>query len=278
VSNSVSVPASGLGRFFHDMREGARRQGNVVFALIFRQLKNKSSDGYGMLSLVGVILEPAIGVAATAAFWYTMRRQEIQGVNVLIFLTVSLTLFAIVRRSLSSIPRAVRSGRAFFAFPNVKPIDAIIAQFLLELILTIVGGALLLFLEWWFLDLAIDMSHFIATFLIFMLLVAAGFGISLFLGAYGTIYPFFATVLSMFSRVLVFVSAVIHPATELPAQAQVFLSYNPIAHAMEIARWYTLGIHPFEAASLQYVAAFAAISLFLGFIAYYPNRRRVLER
>ena len=45
MSHSEQLPTPGLSRFFYELREGARRQGNVVFALIFRELKSRSGPG-----------------------------------------------------------------------------------------------------------------------------------------------------------------------------------------------------------------------------------------
>ncbi|WP_373502108.1 ABC transporter permease [Aestuariivirga sp.] len=279
MSLSEQVPTRGLARFIYEVREGSRRQGNVIFALIFRELKSRSGqDGFGLLSLVGVMLEPAITVAAVALFWYLLKRQEIQGVHVILFLAVSMTPFAVIRRSLATIPRTIRTNRAFFAFPNVKPFDAVLARFLIEVVLTILGGGLLLFLIWWFLDLAIDISHFIQAMGIFMTLVGAGLGLSLFMGVYGILFPLLSKAISAFSRGLMFVSAVMHPASELPAEAQIVLAYNPLAHAMELLRFYTIGIKPFPAASFEYFGIFAASCLFMGFISYYANRHRMLEQ
>jgi capsular polysaccharide transport system permease protein len=261
------------------MNEGARRQGNVIFALIFRELKTKQGqDGYGILSLVGVLLEPAVGVMAMSAFWYILKRQEIKGVHVVLFLTISMTAFAIVRRSLSSIPKTVRTSRAFFAFPSVKPFDAILARFIIECVLTMCGGLLLLFLSWWFLDLTIRMDRFIEGMGIFGLLLGIGFGTSLLIGVYGTRFPFVFTVLSNVSRALLFLSAVMHPVSELPHQAQGVISWNPLSHAMELIRGYLLGIQPFADVSIEYLVGFSLATLFLGFISYYVNRRKVIER
>ena len=128
------LPATSLGRFFYELREGARRQGNVIFALIFRELKTKSGqDSYGILSLVGIILEPAISVMALSLFWYVMRRQEVYGVHIALFLVISATGFALIRRSFSSIPRTVKGSRSFYSYPSVKPIDTVAARITHEL-------------------------------------------------------------------------------------------------------------------------------------------------
>lgn len=278
---TLSYPArpGSIRRFFSDMREGLRRQGNVVFALIFRDLKSRSGqDGYGLLSLAGIVLEPAMGVVALSAFWYLMKREEIQGVHVVLFLTVSMTGFSMFRRAIASVPKTIRGTRAFYAFPNVKPFDAVLARFVIELVLTVLGGAILLFLAWWFLDLAIYMDYFLEGMGVFAMLIAAAFGVSLFVGVYGTRFPMAFKGIQFMSRGLLFISAVMHPANELPAEAQDFLAWNPLVHYMEAMRGFFLGMDTFPALSFTYMTGFAAVSVFMGFISYYANRHKVIER
>lgn len=279
MTHTDHLPSGGIRRFLHELREGARRQGNVVFALIFREIKNRGGqDNYGLLTFLGIVLEPAIGVAVLSAFWYVIRRQDIQGVHVALFLTVGLTGFTIMRRGMATIPKSVRTSKSFFSFPNVKPFDAILARFTIELVLTMLGGAIMLFVLWWFLDLTIGMNKFLEGMGVFGLLCVAAFGISLFLGVYGTRFPAIMTAISFSGRALLILSAVIHPASELPVQAQYYLAWNPIAHGLELMRYYFLGMKPFQIASMTYLAGFAVIMLCLGFMSYYANRQKVIER
>jgi capsular polysaccharide transport system permease protein len=279
MARSDHAAAGSLQRFFYEVTEGARRQGNVVFALIFRELKTRSgSEGHGLFSLVGILLEPAIGTLIMTGFYYLLRRQEVQGVHIILFLTISMTTFSVVRRSIATIPRTIRSNRAFYAFPNVKPFDAVLARFILETVLTILGGAILLFLIWWFLDLSIDMDWLLHGFGIFTILLVWSFGISLFIGVYGTRFPMLFKSIQLTSRGLMFLSAVIHPVSELPVEAQYYIGWNPIAHGMELMRQYLLGMTPFQDISLNYLIAWAAATLFLGFLSYYVNRLKVIER
>ena len=279
MTSTDRLPATRFGRFMFEMRQGSRRQGNVIFALIFRELKTKSGvDNYGLLSFAGIILEPAMDVIALTLFWYLMKITEVQGVHVALFVTVSVTGFAIVRRSLTSIPRTVKSSRAFYAYPNVKPFDAILARFIVELTLTLLGGLLVLFLLWWFLDLTLTIMHFVDAMRIFVELVCFTFGISLVVGIYGTRFPFIMTMFSYVSRVLFFTSSVIHPAADLPSDAQILIAWNPFAHAMELGRFYLLGIKPFDGISESYLFGWSITTLAFGFMAYYANRKKVLER
>lgn len=274
---SERLKSGSLSLFFYQVAEGARRQSNVIFALIFRDLKNRSGDEYGYLSLLGIVVEPALSVLALAAFWYVLRRTDIHGIPILLFLVVSVTPFTMIRRSIASIPRTVRSARAFFAFPNVKPFDALAAQFILEFTLTLFGAIIVMFVMWWFMDLAPHSDHILECFGIIGLLLMASMGLSLFLGIYATRFPLLASIIGLTSRALMLLSAVLHPASDLPASAQRIIALNPLAHAIELLRFYALGLKPFHAASFNFVLITALGILSFGLIAYYANRKSILE-
>jgi capsular polysaccharide transport system permease protein len=265
-----------FARFMHEMSEGSRRQGNVIFALIFRELKSRQ-DGSNILTLLAVLLEPALGVLALTAFWFIIRRVEIQGVHVALFLAVSYTGYAIVRRSIATVPRTIRSNRAFYAFPSVKPFDVVLSRFLLELFLTLVGGAVVFLLLWWYLGLSLNGNHLLEAGGVFGLIVLFSFGLCLFVGVYGTRFPLVHNTVQLFSRGLLFISCVMHPAIELPTDAQWYVSWNPITHGLELMRAELLGTQAFPDVSLNYLALWTIIMLFLGFMSYYANRFEVIK-
>ena len=274
-----AISQGAVARFFYEVREGSRRQGNVLFALIFKELKARAGDNAGRLyNLAMVVLEPAIGSVLLTAFWWIVSRVEVGGVHVALFVAVSYTPFSIIRRSLSSIPRSLRSNIAFYAYQQVKPFDSITAQFIIEFTLTIVGGTLLLFVLWWFLGLSIRTDSLLELFGMLVLLGAIAFGLSLTIGVYGTRFPVLSSLIGASSRGLLLLCAVMHPVSDLPSNATYYLALNPIAHVEEKIRQYTLGIKPFPEASVSYPAYFALIMLFFGFASYYANRHRVIER
>ncbi|HRX35118.1 MAG TPA: ABC transporter permease [Aestuariivirga sp.] len=273
------APASDFGRFLADLREGARRQGNVIFALIFREVKVKiGADGHGLLSFVGILLEPVAAVAALAAFFYLLKRQEIMGIHVALFLAVSYPPFMFLRRCITSVPRAIHSSRSFYAFQSVKPFDAVIARYVIELILTLTGTIFLLFLLWWFMDLTIHTNALLEALGLLGALLCGGLGMALFLGVYGTRFPVIYKTITLVGRGMVLLSAVIHPFNELTPEARAILVWNPIAHFEELFRVELLGTTAFTGLSLNYFLMWSIISLFLGFVGYYNNRFKVLER
>lgn len=271
------IPGGSPGRFFFELREGARRQGNVVFALIFREIKAKSG-GYGLLSFLGILLEPILAVVAMSLFFYLLRRQEIQGVHIALFLAVSYTPFMFFRRCITSVPRALSATRSFYAYQSVKPFDAVLARYIIELVLTIIGAAGLLFLLWWFMDLTILRTNLLWAFALIGILLVGNFGLALLIGVYGTRFPIVTTSITMLGRGMLLLSAVIHPVSELSDQARMVIVWNPIAHFEELIRGALLGTTPFSDASPGYFMIWAITTLFLGFITYYVNRFKVLER
>jgi len=268
-----------IARFFREMREGARRQGNVVFALIFKEIKSRSGvDGHGLLSLVGVVLEPVIALAGIMLFFYFLRRSEVSGIHIALYMAVSYVPFGIIRRSLSSIPRSLGSNSAFYAYQQVKPFDSILARFILEIALTMIGAAVVLFVLWWFLDLRINFDKSPQLLGLVVMMMVTGFGCSLFFGTYGKLYPIILKVIRMVSRALFFLSAVIHPISQLQGKVGDYILLNPLAHFEEKAREYALGVKPYPGVTLTYPASFMLIMLFLGFVGYYVNRFEVLRK
>lgn len=265
--------------FFRELREGVRREGNVLFALIFKEIKKRSgSEGYGLYSLIVNILEPAMVVATLMVFFYFIRRTESGGVHIAIFIAVSYIPFGIIRRSLATIPKAVKNNSAFYAYQQVKPFDSILARFLLEITLMLVGGMLVLFMLWWFLGLHIRDDGLPQTLAILLGMMATGLGLSLFFGTYGTIYPAIMRAISIFSRGLLLLSCVIHPMRDLQIAAGGLLLWNPLAHMEELIRYYALGMKPYPGVTITYPVGFMLTVLFLGFIAYFANRKELLKR
>ncbi len=141
-------------------------------------------------------------------------------------------------------PRSIGSHRGFYSFPNVKPFDAVLARFIIESVLSLIGGIVVLILLWWFMDLTLRSDTILGAFRTYMELHILCFGVCLFVGVYGTRFSIIYKAIQTCSRGL-FVSAVFHPAGDLPPDAQYIISFNPIAHALELLRADLLGMKPF---------------------------------
>lgn len=273
---AATAPRSRRARFVHEMRSGFRRQCNVVFALIFKDFRSKTSNG--RLGLMWVAIEPAMHIFILGALWYLAGRTVIAGTDIGLFLATGVLPYMIVRRSLQDIPSALAANDAFYNYQQVKPIDAVIARFILDMLLLIVGGFIVLFLLAWFTGAWIKIENGLPLVGVLLVAMTMGFGVSLFLATYGYLYDGLLKAVSAFSRPLLFVSAVFYTPNDLPAEARNILSWNPVVQIIEYVRYYALGIRLFPEAGFNYVLLWALAALFLGMTGYYANRFRLIEK
>jgi len=276
MSPAVAAPRSRWAQFVHEMRTGFRRQCNVIFALLFKEFRTKTSDG--RLGLFWVVLEPITQIVVLGTLWYLAGRTEIAGVNVGVFLATGVLPYLIVRRSLQDIPASVGVNDSFYNYQQVKPIDAVIARFILDMLLVIVGGFLVFFLLAWFIGVWIELDNALPLIGIILATMAMSFGISLLLATYGYLYDGVLKAISTMSRPMMFVSGVFYTPNDLPSEARYALSWNPIIQINEYVRHYALGIRLFPEADFWYVLLWALCALFLGVTAYYANRFRLIEK
>jgi capsular polysaccharide transport system permease protein len=277
VSEDARLRRSAWGQFLYEIDEGARRQANVIFALIFKEFRTKSHRS-SLAHLAWVLAEPGVGTVVLSLFWYLARRQTIAGVNVALFLLISFMTFAIIRHGTGDAPRALKTNEAFYAFQQVKPIDAIIAHFVLDWVLLMVGSALMLFLLYWFFDLTIRTDALLQAAAVILVTTAAGFGISLLIATYSALYGIVGQIVGMSGRVLIFVSCVLHDGGDLPASLRAIIAWNPIANMEEFIRYYILGVPLIPEVSMSYMWFTSLGFLSIGLISYYANRFRLLRQ
>ena len=110
------------------------------------------------------------------------------------------------------------------------------------------------------------------------MMVATSFGLCLFLATYGTRFSAVLRLASGSARALLFLSAVIHPMSEIHDTAGEFLLWNPLAHMVELLREYALGMKPYPGVTLTYPLGFMLFMLFLGLTSYYANRFELLKK
>jgi capsular polysaccharide transport system permease protein len=177
-----------------------------------------------------------------------------------------------VKRCLSAIPSSIRHSQQLLDYPQVKPIDPVIAKFIVEFSLIALAMALLFFILWWFLDLVPAMPHPLGVAYVLAVALTMGFGIALIFGVYGTLYEGLQRAADLMSRPLVFISCVLHPAHILPASALDILKWNPLLQFVEYNRHYGLNTPLIAQADLKTPTILAFAFLGLGILAYYANR------
>lgn len=258
-----------------ELVRGLKRQSSVIMAIIFKEFKVRiRTSKFGLFYM---LIEPMVMILMISTIWYMFRMTMIDGVHVLIYLPLGFAAFLIFKRSLSSIPSAVKSNQGLLDYPQVKPIDSIIAVFTFEMILTIFASALAMLLIWWVTGIAPSFPQPLEALGLLGALLALSFGCSTLLAVYGTFYENIPRTIGMLRRPLIFISGVIFSVKSLPPDIQWYLSWNPLLHFTEGARYYAAGHQVFMYWDIDYAIIVSVAMLGLGYVAYFANRYRLVQ-
>jgi capsular polysaccharide transport system permease protein len=265
-----------LAVFAEEVRRGARQQADVVYALLFKDFHVRSNAG--RLGMFWTVCSPIINALVLGSFWTFTGRKEFYGVSPFLVMTASIIPYQLVRRGLGAIPAALGSNTGLYGYPQVKPIDALLARYIFESMLTMLGGGILFLGLWWFADLKPSFPDPLGVLGVCGLVFMTTMGVSLIVGVYSILSDTFDRVLGFLHRPLIFISLVLHLGNQLPPQARYWASWNPLADINEYLRLYTLGIPKMPEASLGYPAFVGLLALAYGLVLYYANRRRILQQ
>jgi capsular polysaccharide transport system permease protein len=192
-------------------------------------------------------------------------------------MSVSIIPYFLVRHGFNSIPAAIWQNSSLYGYPMVKPVDAVLARYVLDITLTSFAGIVMLLAIYWFAGITPQLDYPLEALGIYGLTLMMVLGISLIVGVYSTISDGFRRIVGFLTRPLIMVSLVIHLGLGLPEDIRYWVSWNPLADLNEMMRFYMLGLTPMPEATVEYPALVALFSLALGMIAYQANRYRIIR-
>jgi capsular polysaccharide transport system permease protein len=255
---------------------GLKRQSSVILAVIFKEIKVRSRTS--KFGLMYVLIEPMIYIIAiTMIRWLIRGRAEVDGLHVAIWIPLGVAAYLIFMRAVTKIPSAIASNKGLLDYPQVKPIDPLVGIFILEMMLTMLGSSLAIFLIWWFFDQFPSLPRPLEAIGVIAALLAGSMGLALIIGVYGTFYENIPRTLKFVNRPMIFISDVILPISMLPAAVREYLAWNPLLQFVQHFRLYAAGQRTIPEADLGYACLCAALVLGIGMIAYYANRYRLVQ-
>ena len=257
-------------------RRSAEIQSSVMLGLLVREYNFKIGDS--RIGWFWILTEPVVQVAALSALWYVARVQTILSVPVALFITTGLIPFAFFRESISFVPRIVSQSTHLFDFRQVKPFDAMLARFVLSTLLTLLAAALFLLSLWWFFDYEIAPAQPAELIGAIALLAMGGFGLSLLLGVFGTLYDSVRRGSEYATRPLFFLSGIFYAYQQLPIQAQDILKWNPAMQYITLIRCYMFGHDIPRGISPEIMSFVSLASLATGMVVYYAYRVRLIQK
>jgi capsular polysaccharide transport system permease protein len=251
---------------------------DVVFALFFRELKTRF--GPYRLGLAWAFLEPISFVLILTAIRSIARTGNLFGgelhtIPFPIFFLLGYVPYQLFSKLLTQSAQAINANQGLFNYRQVRPIDAILARALLEIL--IIGSVILLFMaafRWLGFTVTIDsVLQFITVFLL-LALFSVGVGLVVCVGQLR--FPELGKIIPIITRPLFFISGIFFSLNDIPEKYHYLLTWNPLLHAIELIRngcYKSFGV---DAVSIEFLAFTSLVVLFFGLALYRLDWKRMV--
>jgi len=262
----------------HRQRTSLQVLKDVIFALFIREIKTRF--GAYRLGLAWAFLEPVAFILVLSAI-RSFRSSgglfggESYSIPFPVFFMLGYVPFQFFSKLLTQGAASVNANRGLFNYRQVRPIDAILARTLLEML--IFSSVMLIFLMvfWWFgFNATIaDPAQF---FMVYAVLGIFGCGIGMILCVGQMRFPELGKVIPLFTRPLFFISGVFFSLNDIPSQYHQYLLWNPVLHAIELIRYACYPSYNVDAVSFGYLAMSALFAVFFGLALYRLDWKRMV--
>ncbi|MEB3767526.1 ABC transporter permease [Acinetobacter sp. MD2] len=256
-------------------RGGLKVMSAAIRALFLRELQTRF--GQYRLGYLWVFLEPLFNIGIMVLLFGTVMKRTLPGIDYEIFLINGIIPFFMFRTGISQALSAAQSNQGLFSYRPVRPIDALLARSILELLLSFVTYVFFSAVILWF---GYHMSfHAIPELLLYWVsLFIFMIGCSLVFMVVGDFSKEISKFLSVFFTVLYFLSGVLYSLHIIPVQYQQYLLWNPLIHIIELMRNAVSPSYPLVTGiSLAYFWVWSIMVLFIGLLLYKRFERRMVK-
>ena len=208
------------------LKENAR----VISALVVRSAITRFSKS--RFGFIWILVEPAAYVGVFLLIHTYMKSHIPFGDNAALFILAGVFGFRMTRGIARKTEHAIVSNQPMLTYPLIRPLDTIVATFLLEAtIWLIICGFFMSGLSY-SLDRAIivypgDFMECLLAILFF------AFSFATFNATVGALIPRYDTFLNMLSLPLMLLSGIFYMPTQLSPEVQAVLWWNPFLHCVE---------------------------------------------
>jgi capsular polysaccharide transport system permease protein len=249
---------------------------SVWKALLLREASTRLMTGRA--GWLWLLLEPATHIVFLMMMFAVVRKRQIAGANVELFVLTGVLGFFLVRNVARRGAEAINANTALFAYRQVKPIDAVLVRGVLEASVMAVIGVLLL-VACAVVGIPILPHDPLRIGVASWLLWGLGMGLALTLSVAGTLVPEIGKVATLAFTPLYFVSAVMFPIDTVPPSLRRYLLANPIVHGLEAIRGgFFANYHSDDQISLMYLFFSTVVIVFAGLVLHARYARRLIAQ
>src|SRR5689334_10104794 len=121
---------------------GALTQLHVVYAVLLRETKTRF--GSHKLGYLWAVVHPILWIGMFALLYRSVGRSMPPGTSQIAFLTTGIVPFSLFRETTGRCMSAIEANKGLLFYPQVRPLDLVIARVVLEFVTQLVVMALLL--------------------------------------------------------------------------------------------------------------------------------------
>lgn len=246
-----------------------------IGALVLREMSTRYGRRPG--GYIWALLQP-LGIIVLLAFAFSLlQRSPSLGTSFLLFKATGMLLLQMFTNLGNSVGQSLSYSKALLFYPRVSWIDAVLARFLLNTLVTlcvmiIILTGIMVFEE---IRTVLDWQKIIlATFLA----IGLGFGIGCLNCYLFTRYPVWQNIWGIVTAPLFLVSGVIFLYENLPPLAQQILWYNPLLHLTGMMRDGFYPVYTPTYISLSYVGVWILVPMVIGLMLLRQFNRDLINR
>lgn len=252
-------------------------QGRVITSLMLREIRMHAE--HSRLSYLLELLEPVMQLTMMLAVFVAIGRRPDFGTSLFLFMgTGMIPYFTFVHVS-SRAMGALRSTSLARNLPLVKPLDLLLARALLEILqLAVVTGVLFGFIYSVLGVYDAKPIRPLTAISAFGAIAMLAIGVGILNGVIGSFFRLWAVVYGVFSRSLLFLSAIFYVPDFMPKTIRDLLVWNPVLHGVE---WFRTGFYmtyPTLSLDKSYLLFWGIGSVFLGLTLERALRRRMASK
>ncbi len=254
-------------------RSGLSAMKDVIFAIFLRELKTRF--GSYRLGYLWAVIEPLSFVLIVSWLRSYFNEENVYNIPIYVFFAIGYMGYQLFAKTLSQSCAAVTANKGLFNYRQVKPIDAILARVMLELLVFWMTTIVLLVLFAWY-GMSVKVSDPLLILASTGNLVLLAFGAALLVTSSSHYVKEVEKLVPIVTRPLFFVSGVFFSLQDIPQQFHVYLLFNPLLHGVELLRLGFYSAYPGEGLSLTYLSAWAIVTVFIGFSCHRLTRSRLV--
>ncbi|WP_026375714.1 ABC transporter permease [Aestuariibacter salexigens] len=247
---------------------------DVIFAIFIRELQSRFNDKFGLSWLV---LEPLLYILLLSLIRSRISGNEVHGIPIFIFMLYGLLFIRLFTETINSTATSLRKDKPLYAFRQVQPISSVLAAMLIEL-MSKIGVFALLLLAIYLIEVDFNLDDGLLMITIFLTLWIFSAAIGLLFGIGTAFVPELDKVRTLITRPLFFISGVFFSLQDIPQAYWHWLTWNPVLHAIELARFSSYEGYGQAGVSLFYLAIMSLCFTFFALACYQLTWKRTLSR